>query len=155
MSLVSLLSNVLSSVVGVYSTAGVALPERQYWTLASAPADCEQVVVIFIQAYVGPPGDQAARPSLCDGPKSAALQVVVTREIPVVSVKGKAPEPAQIEAAAEWLAVDAWLLLDAAASLEQWDANGGYGLGVIATVDAGEPQGGFQSVTLNVTMAIP
>jgi hypothetical protein len=35
-----------------------------------------------------------------------------------------------------------------------WD-NTGYGLGVIATVDVGEAQGGFQTVNMQLTMAVP
>ena len=35
-----------------------------------------------------------------------------------------------------------------------WE-EGGYGPGVIATADIGEPEGGFQSVNLQLTMAIP
>jgi hypothetical protein len=38
--------------------------------------------------------------------------------------------------------------------LDQWDDTG-YGIGVIATSEVGEPQGGFQTVALNITMAVP
>lgn len=150
-----MLQGVLDRVVDVYANAGVDLPERRYWTLASTPADCEQVVVIFVQAYIGPPGDEATQPQRCDGPMTASLQVQVTRCIPTISAKGRPPTLEQIQAGAAPLVVDAYVLLRAAAELEQWDAGEGYGLGVIATVDAGEPQGGFQAVTMNISMAIP
>jgi hypothetical protein len=150
-----MLQGVLDRVVDVYESVNVYLPERRYWTLASTPADCEQVVVIFLQAYLGPPGDQATKPQRCDGPMTASIQVQITRCIPTISAKGRPPTLEQIQAGAEPLVIDAYMLLRAAGDLEQWDQNEGFGLGVIATVDAGEPQGGFQAVTMNISMAIP
>jgi hypothetical protein len=38
--------------------------------------------------------------------------------------------------------------------LDQWD-DSGYGLGVIATVDSPSAEGGFQTVNMQITMAIP
>jgi hypothetical protein len=38
--------------------------------------------------------------------------------------------------------------------LDQWDETG-YGVGVIATLDTPEPEGGFQTVTMQITMAVP
>jgi hypothetical protein len=153
-SLVRLLDGTLSRVQAVYATAGVELPSRRYWTLGMPAWDCEQLVVSFVQAYFGPPGDEAARPQSCDGPRSAALTVNVVRCIPTGSARGKPPTPKAIEDMSEQLAIDAYLLLDLARELDQWDP--GYpGMGVIATVDASEAQGGFQGVTLHVTTAIP
>jgi len=47
------------------------------------------------------------------------------------------------------MAVDAWTLLDASCLCDEW------GLGVIATVTAGEAQGGFQGVNMTLTVAVP
>lgn len=154
-SLVSLLEKVLASVVAGYAAASVDLPERRYWTMQQPSADCEQLVVSFLQTYIGPPGDEASQPQRCNSPRSASLTVQVVRCIPTVSAKGRPPTAEQIQDGSEPLAVDAWLLLDIASDLEQWDPYGGPGLGVIATVDADEPQGGYQSVSLRLTMAIP
>lgn len=154
-SLVTLLDGVLERVVAGFEQSGVKLPERRYWTLSQPAADCEQLVVSFIQAYYGPPGDEASSPQRCDGPRSAAVDIQLIRCIPTVGARGRAPSAAQIQESSEQLAIDAWLLLDIAGSLDMWDAPLPGGLGVIATVDAGEPQGGFQSVTLHLTTAIP
>lgn len=155
-SLVTMMDGVLESVVQSYAQSGVGLPERQYWTLGTPAADCEQLVVSFNQAYLGPPGDEAQTPQRCNGPRSASLTVQVIRCVPTVSVRGNRPPTAeQIQASSEALAVDAWLLLDMAGSLDQWDPAGGFGLGVIATVDAGDATGGFQAVTLTLNAAIP
>lgn len=40
--------------------------------------------------------------------------------------------------------VDAWLLMEAATNLDDW--------AILADVAAGQPGGGFQSMTLNVTL---
>jgi hypothetical protein len=44
--------------------------------------------------------------------------------------------------------------MDAVKLFDMWD-NSGYGLGVIATVEITPPEGGFQSVIMNLTMAVP
>lgn len=153
-SLVRLLDGTLARVQTIYQTAGIALPDRQYWTLGTPVWDCEQLVISFIQAYFGPPGDEATRPQSCEGPRSAALTVQVVRCIPTVGRRGGAPSAEQIQSMSEQLAIDAYLLLDLAPQLDQWDP--GYpGMGVIATVDSAEAQGGYQGVTLSITTVIP
>lgn len=155
-SIATMLQGVLDRVVDGYAQAGVDLPARRFWMTGTPAHDCEQLVVVFRQAYIGPPGDEASDPQRCDGPRSAAIEVHVTRCIP--SPKGTratAPKAEDIQAGAAKQVVDAWLLLDLAPATEQWGFPGGPGLGVIATVEAGEPQGAFQSTVLNLTMAIP
>jgi hypothetical protein len=155
-SIVTMMDGVLAGVVRAYEQSGIELPARRYWTLATPAHDCEQLTVTFNQAYLGIPGDDAGEPSRCNSPRSASLTVEVVRCIPTVSARGnRAPTAEQIQSGSEALAIDAWLLLDSAAQLDQWDPLGGPGLGVIATVDAREPQGGFQAVTMTLALAIP
>jgi hypothetical protein len=154
-SLVNMLDEILSRVQAAYAQASIDLPDRRYWTLSQPAVDCEQLVVAFVQAYIGPPGDEAMRPQNCHSPRSASIDIQVTRCIPTVGSRGRSPDAASIQDASKQLAIDAWLLLDIAGSLDTWDPVGIPGLGVIATIDAGEPQGGFQSVTLHMTAAIP
>lgn len=149
-----LMQDVLRAVESTYASANVPLPERRYWLMEAPAVDCEQVTVSFIQAYIGPPGDQASLPQPCDAIKTAVLQIQVHRCIPTANAKGKTPSPEAIIVASERLAIDAYLLLDSASALEMWDPIGP-GLGVIATVEVTEPQGGFQGVILNLTLAIP
>jgi hypothetical protein len=150
-----MLDEILSRVQAGYAQAGVDLPDRKYWTLSAPAVDCEQLVVSFVQAYIGPPGDEAATPQRCQSPRSAAIDIQVVRCVPTVGTRGTMPAPAAIQASSEQLAIDAWLLLDIAAELDTWDSLGGPGLGVIATVDANQAQGGYQGVTLHLTSAIP
>jgi hypothetical protein len=146
---------VLEQVVTSFASYNMPLPFRKYWTLGAPAVDCEQVVVSLIQMYVGAPGDEATSPRRCSDPRSATINVSVSRQVPTVGPSGKAPSAENIESYAEISAYDAWILLDSAAQLDTWEPSGGYGVGVIATVEVKEPEGGFQTVTLTLTAAIP
>jgi hypothetical protein len=113
--------------------------------------DCEQLVVSFQQLYIGPPGDEATAPQRCNSPRSAVLKATVVREIPTNSGKGLAPASNKIEEGSYISAVDAWVLLDCVAFLDQWETTGAFGLGVIGTVDVPSPEGGFQAVSATFT----
>lgn len=155
-SLVKLLDTVLERIIATYEQAGIDLPARRYWTLETPAADCEQLVVSFVQLYNGSPGQEASDPTYCHSPRSATLVIQILRTIPTVGARGKSiPTAANIQAASRAMAVDAWLLLDMAASLDSWDSFGGPGLGVVATVNAGAAQGGFQGPSLTVSLAVP
>lgn len=153
-SLSNLLQGVLDRVVSLYASYGVPLPTRQYWTMGTPAADCEQLVVNFIQMYLGSPGDEASEPQRCNVPRSAVMAIQIFRAVPSVGQSGQAPTAAKIQAGAVLPAVDAWTLMSAVNLLDQWE-EGGYGPGVIATLTAQEAQGGFQSTTLQITMAVP
>ena len=159
-SIVIMMDEILSRVVGGFEAAGVELPSRRYWNLGMPAADCEQLVVSFNQAYIGPPGDEASDPQKCNSPRTAQIDIQVLRCIPGLnSTRSRIPSAESIQAASEAQAIDAWVLLDIAASLDTWDEGlpglPGPGFGVIATVDVGEPQGGFQGATLHLTTVIP
>jgi hypothetical protein len=146
--LTKLATNILAKVVEVYERNGIALPDRRYIALASPAQDCEQVTVSFQQLYIGPPGDEASAPQKCESPRSAVFEIVITRCIPVVDDRNRPPQPADISAASAVLMRDAWLLLDSVKEMDDY-------LGVIATVEAGEAQGGLQSVVMTLTLAVP
>jgi hypothetical protein len=152
--LANLMQNLLDAVIATYDSYTMPLPGRRYWTLGSPAVDCEQVVISMLQMYIGSPGDEANLPRRCNDPRSATLLVSVSREVPTVGQNGKAPSADAIQNASEICAYDAWILLDSARLLDQWDP-ATYGLGVIATVETNSPEGGFQTVTMTITMAIP
>jgi hypothetical protein len=149
-----LLDNVLDSVVNTFLSYGVPLPHRQYWTLGQAAVDCDQLVVTLSQIYLGPPGDQASIPQRCEVARSAVMTITVAREIPTVGLNGRAPSPEKISQAAEISAVDAWVLISSINTFDQWEP-GSIGVGVIATVDIPPPEGGYQLVNMQLTMAVP
>ncbi len=154
LSVANAMQGVLDRVVSIYASYGVPLPERQFWTMGTPAVDCAQLVVSFIQLYLGPPGDEASRPQRCTQPRTMVLNVTVSRAIPVVGQQGRAPSAAKIQDGSVISAVDAWVLMSSINLLDQWE-EGGFGVGVIATLNAPEPQGGYQTVNMQVTMAVP
>ena len=116
-----LLQGVLDRVVAVYEANGVPLPTRRYWTLAQPATDCEQVVVSFIQMYLGSPGDEATSPQRCNVPRSAVMSIQISRAVPVVGQTGRAPTQERIQDGSEICAVDAWVLMSSVNLLDQWE----------------------------------
>lgn len=143
-----LAQKLLGKVVETYVQYAVPLPNRRYIALGTPAQDCEQVTVAWQQSYIGPPGDEANAPQRCESPRSAVFQIVVARCIPVADDRGREPSPEAISEASKALLRDSWLLL---ASVNGWDDY----LGVIATVEAGEAQGGIQPVILTLTLGVP
>lgn len=154
LNLKNMMEGVLERIANIYQSYNVPLPKRTYWTMAQPAVDCEQLVVSFVQMYLGSPGAQVNEPQRCNVPRSVTLAVSVSREIATVGANGRPPSPERIEQTSISSAVDAWVLMDSLNALDQWDDTG-YGLGVIATLETAPPEGGFQTVTLNVTMAVP
>jgi hypothetical protein len=154
LNLKEMLDGVLARVETTFQSYNVELPARRYWTMGRPAIDCEQVTVSLIQMYLGAPGAQVSLPQRCNVPRSATLNVSISRETPVVGANGRPPSAEKIEMAGTWAAIDAWVLMQSINQLDQWDETG-YGVGVIATLDTPEPEGGFQTVTLQITMAVP
>lgn len=155
--LAAFLQSILDKVVTVYGSYNMPLPERRYYTFGAPAIDCEQIAVSFLQMYIGTPGDEANEPRRCTDPKSGTFLISVARAVPITQANGNPPKAADIQAASEVSALDAWILMD---SNKEFDASWGYGptglgLGVIATVDVDPPEGGFQITRMTITMAIP
>lgn len=149
-----MMDGILERVETVFQSYNVELPQRRYWSIGQPAIDCEQVVVSFLQMYLGAPGDEATSPQRCNVPRSAVVTISIARSVPIVGVGGRPPSPDKIQQASAVSAIDAWVLMDAVKLFDQWD-DSGYGLGVIATVEITPPEGGFQSVTMNLTLAVP
>jgi hypothetical protein len=154
LNIVTLLDGVLSRTVSTFESYSVPIPARRYYTVGQTAVDCEQLTVTLLQAYLGAPGDQASTPQRCNVPRSAVVLITIAREVPVVSINGRPPTATNIQDASKITAIDAWVLLQAIDSFDQWDETG-FGLGVIGTVDTPPPQGGFQLTTMQLTLAIP
>lgn len=149
------MQELLNRTISIFASYNLPIPTRRYYTLGDPAIDCEQVVVTFLQAYIGSPGDQANVPRRCSDPRSGTFNIYVTRAIPIAAVNGTPPTQDKIQNASEIIAYDAYVLLDSAAQLDTWATQGGYGLGVIATVEARTAEGGYQSTVLTITIAIP
>lgn len=154
LNLKEMMEGVLEKVQTVFQSYNVELPNRCYWTMGQPAVDCEQLVVYFLQMYLGAPGAQIGEPQRCNVPRSATINIAISRATPIVSSNGRPPSPEKIELASSIQAIDAWVLMQSINSLDQWD-NTGYGLGVVATLEASPPEGGFQTTTMTITMAVP
>lgn len=55
--------------------------------------------------------------------------------------------------ASAWGAIDSMVLLDSLSAFDRWD-DGGPGLGVVATVQTNDPQGGIQTTNMNLSMGV-
>ena len=154
LNIVDMCDGILASVISTYASYNVPLPTRRYWTVGQSSIDCEQLTVTLVQTYLGSPGNQLTTPQRCTAPRTAVVLVTVAREIPTVSVNGRPPTAANIEEAAQISAIDTWVLLQSLNILDMWE-EGGFGIGVIGTVETPPPEGGFQLVVLELTMAIP
>lgn len=154
LNLKEMMEGVLEKVCNTFQSYNVTLPSRQYWTMGQPALDCEQLVVAFTQMYLGTPGDQATDPQRCHVPRTAVLNVILTRQIPTIGQSGKAPSASKIEESSYISAVDAWVMMESINQLDQWDETG-FGLGVIATLDMIGPEGGYTSTNLQLTIAVP
>jgi hypothetical protein len=148
--LAQLADALLAKVQEVFGQVGIALPGRQYVTLGTPAQDCEQVTVAWQNAYAGLPGQEMNDAQRCDAPRSAVFIITITRCVPVADGAGstRPPKASDLTISAHELYHDAWLLLISAQSMDDY-------LGIIANVEAGDAQGGLQSVALSVTLGVP
>jgi hypothetical protein len=165
---VDLADHILNTVVATYADHEVDLPARRYLAVGGPGGtvhDCEQVTVSFEQGYSGLPGNQAMEPAKCQGPRSGVYIIEVVRALPLPNteaanpstpipsrygndVAGVATLPAEVQSGiARRQMQDAMLLLDAGLRAGETLA----GVGSLADVSAGSPQGGFQAMTLTLT----
>jgi hypothetical protein len=154
LSLKNMLDGIVERVESAFSSYGVALPNRRYWTMGQPVIDCDQMVVSFVQMYLGTPGQEISQPQRCNVPRSATVLISIAREVPVVGVNGRPPSPEKIEAASGYSAIDSWVLMESIRLFDMWE-EGGYGPGVIATLEVSPPEGGFQLTSLQLTMVVP
>jgi hypothetical protein len=150
----NMMQGVLERVEATFESYNVPLPERRYWTLGSPAIDCAQLVVSLVQVYLGTPGDEASQPQRCNMPRSAVLSISIAREIPTVGQGGRPPSGRMIQDASEISAVDIWVLMESMNQLDPWDEVGP-GMGVIATAEAATAGGGFEVVSMQITMVVP
>lgn len=150
--LVNKAKSMLETVVTVYESFGVPLPERRYYTLGQPAEDCPQVVVSYMQTYLGKPGDMASEAQRCTEPRTGVFNIHITRKYPI-GENGKAVNPERIMDSADWGLIDSWVLSQSLNQFDEYEP-GVPGLGVIATINAGAPQGGLITTTMNLSLGI-
>lgn len=146
------MERVLQTIVDVYASYNMPLPERQYWGIGRPAEDCAQVVVSFLRMYLGAPGQESTTPQNCNQPRSAVLNISVSRNIPS-GVKGNAaPIRLAMEASAN-TAADVTILMSSVRQFDNWNEFG-HGPGVIASVDAQDAGGLIQTVNMSLILAV-
>lgn len=150
----NLMDGILSRIETVFQAYNVPLPARRYWTMGEVAVDCEQVVVNFLQMYLGTPGDEQSAPQRCHVPRTATVVISISRPVVTVGQNGRPPSGDKITESSYTSAIDAWVLMECIREFDMWD-DSGYGLGVIATLDSSGPEGGFQTVNMQLTLAVP
>ena len=147
----------MDSIVDTFAQAGIALPERRYFTVGgqgTVAHDCEQLTISLEQIYSGLPGDQAQNPVKCDSPKTGVFGVELVRCIPGMQ-KGRstapvAPAPEDISLHAEQQMMDGLLLIEASlyAAQSTWLGGG------MSDTTAGAPQGQYQAMMGSAIMVL-
>jgi hypothetical protein len=143
--LVTLMSMAQEILVRLNSAAaglGMTLPGRQLIYPSAVPADCEQVTVL-IGGWQGQPAAEGLQ--VCQGFRwCAQIGILISRCTPGNPKPGYAPTAEQMLACAQLASDDAELLLAVV---------GGFGeIGADLQLATPEPEGGFQSVLLNVVL---
>ncbi len=147
------MDRILQSVEETFESYGIDLPDLRYKNMGATTHDCEQVTVSLVQAYVGPPGDQAVGPQPCHGPRTGVFQVEIVRcyrdgsEKNLKARSSTAPNPAVANEYSAERTRDMWALLDAAGFMPDYN-------GVIADTALTDAEGGFQAVILNLTVQL-
>lgn len=145
----------LESLVGVFQSSNVPLPERRYWTVGESVWDCEQAVVSLQQIYLGTPGDEATIPQACNTPKTMVVDVSVVRKQTFTNSKTQPIQtPEMMSQDANWVAVDTWVIMD---SLQAFvgDVWGGPAPSMIATSMIPTPSGGYFATTIRMSLLVP
>lgn len=123
--------------------AGMDLPTRQFVYPTMVPADCEQVVVVIGGWSLSPV--PSGMTDCLTAKWVGQFGVGITRCSPAVPSKNvPIPRPDQMNAAAQVASDDAELLLQLVSVLGE--------MGPETAVLTQEPDGGFQSVTLTVSL---
>lgn len=164
---VQIADHILNTVVATYADHGIDLPARRYLAVGgqgSTVHDCEQVTVSFEQGYSGRPGAQAQEPVKCASMRTGVYIIEVVRALPSPNtadanptttvpsrygqvVTGVQTLPADTQSAHARVQMrDAMLLLDAGLRAGETTLTGS-----LADVTAGQPQGGYQAMTLVLT----
>jgi len=142
--LMTMAQEILVRLNQIAAGAGLRLPTRQFVYPTAVPADCEQVVVV-----IGGWGLSPIPTGLTDCLTAkwvGQFGIGITRCSPAVPSKGQPiPSPEKMNAAAEMASEDAELMLQLVSALGE--------MGPETAVITQEPEGGFQSVALTVSLA--
>lgn len=133
-----LMSAVMTELVGAYEELQVDPPDRRYVWIGTPAVDCEQLVISYNRIYTGIPAQEANEPLyLPVAQRVVEMRIEVHRCVPVLDEQATPPDPVVMQAAAQTIIEDAWVvrralenyptdLLKAVGQEEQIEAQGGF-----------------------------
>lgn len=140
-----LMTAVMAELVGAYAELDAAgdeeikPPDRQYVWIGNPAVDCEQLVISYNRIYTGVPAQEEAGPLYVPVVQRVLeMKIEVHRCVPVIDEGGDPPDPAAMQAAAQTIVQDAWIvrralelypsgdLLKTVGQEEQIEAQGGF-----------------------------
>ena len=148
----TLAEGVAAELVAAYEELDVAAPDRRYVWFSTPAVDCEQLVVSFTRIYTGIPSQEGNEPQYGNlVQRVVEMRIEVHRCVPVVDESGTPPEPVAMQAAAETLINDAWVVRRA---LEAYPTVIGQ-LKSVGTQEPIEAQGGFAGFSQVFSLGLP
>lgn len=111
--LYSIATTILTSVESTFAAHTVDLPDRVYVNHGRPAFDCEQLTISLPMMFRGMAGQEDAsslRTQPCTLVRAATYTLTIVRCVPTSSDDGSPPSVAALEASAEELYVDGWLL---------------------------------------------
>lgn len=110
--LFTLAQGLLTSIENIFSAAGVSLPSRKYVSNGDVAFDCEQLAVQASQVYLGQSGGQVITPITKGAAvvRTVEFSIYLLRCAPVAPDNQTAPSAADIQANAQKILIDGWVL---------------------------------------------
>lgn len=105
-----LTSDILDCIESGFATASVDLPDRRYVHQGEVALDCPDQLVVSFGGLVHTMPGGAEEIAVCAPPRSAVIDVWLSRCVPVQKDNGNPPTPTQLTDSAEQLNIDAWVL---------------------------------------------
>lgn len=151
----TLAHDLLASVVGRLTAAGIVLPTRRYVWVGAVAVDCEQVVVSYEQSFLGLPGLQDASAIQCSVLRSAQFAISIIRCVPSPDRSGTPPSVESLDAVATVMLTDALeLMRQVVTGYRDRDFSSTCdSMSILNVVPVG-PSGGYGGVTMHVQVQV-
>lgn len=139
-----LMNAVMAELVGAYAELGSTPPDRRYVWIGTPAVDCEQLVISYNRIYTGIPAQEANEPLyLPVVQRVVEMRVEVHRCVPVLDDNAAPPDPDTMQAAAQTIIEDAWIVRRALENYPSGDMLRSVGL-----EEQIEAQGGFAGFSI-------
>lgn len=108
--LYTLAEDLLASVVAQFGDESIELPARQYVANGEVAHDCDQLTVAPVSGFIGNPEEEDPQVVRCASTLSFDLEVRLLRCVPVPDNAGNPPNADAIQASAQEILTDAYVM---------------------------------------------